>query len=75
MIQTILYIIAIFMFLIFIITQLIMCVNDNKRNKKWIEEIDQHIKESKMRMELAKQEIEKNKSVQKKKRTKKDEAK
>lgn len=75
MIQTIFYIIAIFMFLIFIITQLIMCVNDNKRNKKWIEEIDQHIKESKMRMELAKQEIEKNKSVQKKKRTKKDETK
>jgi len=75
MIQTIFYIIAIFMFLIFIITQLIMCVNDNKRNKKWIEEIDQHIEESKMRMELAKQEIEKNKSVQKKKRTKKDETK
>ena len=75
-VQVVFYIIAILMFLTFIITQIIICIEDKKRNKKWIEEIDKQIEESKIRIELVKKELAGNeKSVQKKKRIKKDEVK
>lgn len=76
MVDVILYMFIVIMIITFIITQIIICIEDKKRNKAWIKEIDKHIEEIELRKKVIKQGLtEETKSVQKKKRTKKDEVK